>query len=203
MNNNRLTGMVVILLALVFGIAGWVAYRQSQMGTLDLTIVPQDAQIILDGKGTIKPGTTSLGAGQHSLSFSRDGFGSQTTSVDIQKGQKNIQQIVLQITGTAGLQYYADHPDQAREAEGISGQKISDQASSIQQKDPIIAQLPFFRREWRVDYGKSQKHPEDPNAIALYITVASDADKQDALDWIRSVGYDPNKYEIIYQSPGQ
>ena len=72
--------------------------------------------------------------------------------------------------------------------------------SNSRQTDKQIEQikiakiLPLAGPTYKVDLGASA----DKNSYSLIITYYSETGKQDAIDAIKILGYDPNIYELTY-----
>jgi PEGA domain-containing protein len=173
-------------------------------GTLDLTVVPADAQALIDNQTTTTSDTLSLSPGTHTITFTRNGFGTKTITVNIQAKQTMNQTVVLPATTSIGTAYLQAHPGQVAIGEGVTGTQANQQGQLITQNNPLIALLPYQGSDFRIDVGVSQKYAGNPDAVAIYVTATTAAGRTHALDWIKAQGYDPNAYEIIYQtSTGQ
>jgi hypothetical protein len=183
-----------ILVVIILGIA---LYYNAYLGSVSITVAPQSSTITLNKK-PVKLGTTKVSPGTYQLKVEKSGFDSQSFSVEVKSGKITTEQVALLANGPEGLLWYQTHPDDKRAAEAIAGQEVTRLTAKIAQKNKITALLPFFRRDFKIDYGKSQKNPNDPTDIALYITYVDEESKQRALDWIRTQGYDPSQYEIVY-----
>ncbi|HET6924580.1 MAG TPA: hypothetical protein VFH39_02005, partial [Candidatus Saccharimonadales bacterium] len=87
----------------------------------------------------------------------------------------------------------------------ISGQAFNTASNQREKDAPLIKQLPYIERYFRIDYGPSKAHPGDDTAVAFYITTYGQPGVQQALDWIKAQGYNPDTLEIVYtdQSSGQ
>jgi len=191
---------------LALGILIWAGfgvhhyYATVDNGTLNLTVVPADAQLLIDNATTATSGALSLTPGTHTITFTRNGFGSKTITVVIQSKQTVSQTVILPATNATGTAYLNAHPDQVAIGEGVTGAQANTQGQEITSNNPLIALLPYQGADFRIDFGVSQKFPNDPSAVAVYITAATDTGRAHALNWIKAQGYNPNAYEIIYQT---
>jgi hypothetical protein len=157
----------------------------------------------MDGKKVNPNGTYHVKAGNHTLKASFAHFISKTSTFSIKVNEKKTVQLYLSPADDEGRNYLSLHPDQDHKISGISGAQTQQMYNQAQQKITFLNDLPWIDQYFRIDYGASQKSPNDPNAVAIYITYYSDAGKQQALDWIQRHGYDPSKLEIIYQQGDQ
>jgi len=199
------TRLLIILGILLLFIGGWLVYqkvRHDQTHTALLTVeaAPADSKITIGGKRA-KNGLNALVPGEYVISVTHKGFAEQTKKVTVSKGVNDYQGFVLVPNSDTTANWYPAHPEDQRLVEGISS-KTFDSSSKKREADfPLIKELPFIDNFFRVDYGKSERTPNDPSATAVYITLYNQAAKQDALDWIKSTGNDPDKLEIIYRQP--
>ncbi len=192
---------VVVVVALVW--LGIVKPLHKSAASITVDSVPNDMTLTLDGKKITTSGKIATTPGNHTLVGKRSGFDDKTTTFSVQKGENKSINIYLYPSSDVGNQWLQAHPDQAQKGDAFGSQEADQATQTIAQKYPILSQLPVIDPTFRIDYGSSQKHPDDPTAIALYIQ-ASDADgRQNALDWMRVNNYDPSSYEIIFNAPGQ
>ena len=210
----RLIKITALLLGI--GLAIWLIFLIVQYianynnGTVTLTVVPSDAHVVLDNQTNIslKQNTTStklsLKPGTYTITASRTGFAAKSLSVTIKQRQAQSPSLILGFTDeNAAAAYYAAHPDQATIVDAIGQQQVEQNGQIISQNNPLINILPYVGANFRIDFGVSQAHPNDHDAVAIYITASTPAGQANALKWIRAHGYDPNAYEIIYQTTAQ
>jgi hypothetical protein len=207
---RRLIIGIVLLLSvgfialLVFGTRQLIV--NSNSGTLNLTLVPTDAQILLDHKTKVELDSNataklSLSPGEHTITASRTSFITKTVTFKIVSHQTNTQSIALGSNDqNALIEYYTGHPDEGIIADGIGQKELEDDGAIISHNYPILGILPYHGPNFWVDFGVSKAHPSDTNAVAIYITADTAAENAAALKWIRAHGYNPDAYEIIYQS---
>ena len=94
--------------------------------------------------------------------------------------------------------WYYNHPSDEKIAEGISSNESTVASQEAVQAVPLIKLLPFTGPdfEYQINYG-SKSGSSSPIPV-IYITAQSQQAQQDALAWIRSMGYDPSKMTIEY-----
>lgn len=194
---NRRLIIFILIIVLIGGWAGWHFTRKKP--NLSLVVAPSVAKIVIDGNKTVKQGNLYMLPGHHKLVASMDGFASRSLDFDVVANKLITETIVLVPNSQVGVDWLINHQSEELRREGLGGAKFDSTVSSAVKTLPVIKELPFIDQLYRIDYGKSKAHPDDPNAIAIYITYYSDAGKQQALDWLKFKGYDPSKLELIYE----
>jgi len=195
------TRLILIISAVIIGLLAIAAIPtviNLNHGTLSLTVIPNDSVVKIDNGGA-QAGNTGLAPGNHTVSLSRDGFSSQNFTVTIKSGQTVSKDVVLTSNSAVGNDWIGSHPDQAALAEGIAGKQSKDAGAIAAANNKIIELLPYVGADFKLDYGASRLHPNDPAAVAIYITASTTAGQTKANRWIESQGYTPTDFEIIYQ----
>ena len=191
--------LVVIALAAVM-IVG--IQNRGKTATLDIkSIVPNDINVTLDGSKVASSGKVSVKPGEHTIGAVRSGFEDKTEKVTVVDGETKTVEITMTPNSEEGYQWAANHVNLFTQYEIEQGAAYDADSTSIAEKYPLIQYLPKLQKEWRVDYGVSEAHPDNPTAIAIIITAGSDPAKTVAEDWIKSLGFNLSDYEIIYQEP--
>lgn len=192
----------VVLIAL--GLAVWwgINYYSNHFGTIIIAeMIPGDASVQIDDKKPGKAGRIKTTPGEHTLSVKRKGFQDTTIKVTIAENEKKVVCKLLTPTSEIGFNWMRKHPKDVAKGEGCAGEEIAKQSQKALERTPIIAKLPFIDQLYRIDYGKSEKYPNDATATAIYITYYSEAGKTQAIEIIKFWGYDPATLEIIYRTP--
>ena len=188
---------VVLLVSLVFGFANYLQNR-SLDAIIKTEVVPSDAKITIDGKKA-REGENRVKAGTYEVVFSREGFSKETRQVIVGKDSSQYVGAVLNPVDPKYADWYSDHPEDIKKAEGISSRSFDQLGTNKLREVPFIKSLPYVRASYRIDYGVSQKYTNDPSKFAIYISYKTDKDKETALEWINSQGTDPATLEIIYE----
>jgi hypothetical protein len=195
------------LLALGIIIVVFVLGLQSRDNTSTIEIqsaVPTDAKVTIDDGGVGSNSKNGVKPGKHTVVAKRDGFEDKTQEIEVAQGETKIIRLLMKPINQTGYEWMREHPDLAVEYEAMVGQQFSTQSTKTVDANPLIANLPEIHPTWRVDYGKSVAYPNDPNKVAIIITYGGpEIDKQNALNWIKSLGFNPADYEIIYKVPSQ
>lgn len=198
--NKKIVFIAVALMVFIFGFSLFNYFDNKKYGAISITVIPGDSKITVDDEQkTRRQGTIRLLPGEHKLTISRSGFENTVIDITIEKGKTLAQELALEANSQEGLKWLRDHPDQAIKAEGISSRNYERSTKEIIKQNPIISILPFIDREYRIDYGQSVKTPDDKSAVAVYITFYTLNGKNQALEWLKFKGYDPEKLEIVYR----
>jgi hypothetical protein len=209
MNANLKKTLYLVGAALIVALIGYIFYLglqpKDKTATLDIqSAVPTDINVTVDGTKVKSTGKVAVKPGTHTVAAKRSGFADKIQQVDVANGQTKTIRLLLTPNSQEGYDWARAHPDQFLEYEAQAGQTFDQNSKNITQKYPLIAYLPEIHPTWRVDYGQSQAHPNDPNSIAIIVTYGgADIDKQNALQWIKDQGFNPADYEIIFQLPPQ
>ncbi|HEX6462243.1 MAG TPA: PEGA domain-containing protein [Candidatus Saccharimonadales bacterium] len=203
MKKSTIIVIITIVGAALLAVISWQLYQTSKMGTLTLTVTPKDAIVRIDGRQVATWESTRLTPGSHKLEISRDDFVTQAFTVEVAGGKTTTKEITLQANSDkAAADWQSQHQAESLRGEAEAGKAITEGGAKVTADNPILNRLPYATSTFRIDFGVSEKHPNDPNAVALYITADGEAGKSHALAWMRSQGYDPSSLEIIYKQGG-
>lgn len=195
----------VLALALVVWVFILGLQSRDKTATIEIqSAVPNDAKVTIDGSSVGSNSKNGVTPGKHTVVAKRNGFEDKTQEVEVKQGETKIIRLLMTPNSQVGYDWMRAHPDLAVEYEAMVGREFDEQATKTADANPLIPYLPEIHPTWRVDYGKSVKFPNDPNKVAIIITYGgAEIDKQNALDWIKSIGFNPADYEIIYKVPPQ
>lgn len=195
MNNKNKLLVAGSILLFLFVVLITLSFTQSSKN-LSIEVAPDSADLTLDGK-KISSGDISVSVGSHTIKASMAGFGTVTKKVDVSTKIVSVA-LLLDPTTQEGLDFLKSHPKEQLHRESIGGKNTEDRAREIAKKTPLIKYLPFIDREFRIDYGASANNRADTTASAIYVTYYSASGKQQAIDWIKFKGFDPNLLELFY-----
>lgn len=196
----RLTGLI-ILMVLIYG--SYVIWQNSQKtATIRIMVVPTNSVIkingVVSGQGIIK-----IRPGNYTISVFRSGFSTQTKQFDLVKGSNVFYGVILSSNTSSTSNYYLINTSEERMAESIVGYQNKYNAAQATLREPIIKLLPHYGPglEYRVDYANN---PADSTLPIIEITAPTPIARQDALNWIKSKGYDLTYLDIAFinQAPG-
>lgn len=191
-------GLIALLVFLI------VRPRQVQV---EIFAVPSDSEVTMDGK-PFKSGKTTISAGKHTFTASRQYFESITKEVDTgDLTEANAIYLAIYPNSPEGRAYLESHPDEQLRYERVSGAEFSALQEKIFTNYPITSDLPYQTTDFKIDYDISI----DQNLVylvTLYPVAAmpgSDLYKQqlaqyknEALAWLTSKGVDTSTADIRY-----
>ncbi len=169
---------------------------------VEIRIAPASATITIDGK-QYQNGSYKLPKGDLSVHIEKDGFIPQDLIVNNSDGATKIYSYLLQQDGTTS--WYDTHESDAILLNTIGDYLANITAEKYNEQYPIMTVLPIIYAnydeqynytEYRIDGGKFL---ECQNEFCLKITDTTGDNQTDALEQIRSAGYNPDDYEIIYE----
>jgi hypothetical protein len=195
--NQRLSSIGMCVLVVGAGIFLLTLLLRPQ-ANIDIQASPEASQITVDGKNS-KGGGQRLLPGTHTIAASFGGFSTEKQTVTVPKNGSIKVILLLEPSSEIGRTYLSNHQSEQQRRETLGGTEHNNTVSSLRTTYPILDLLPHSGRGFSIDYGASQKTPDDPRTMALYITVPTLGTEQRALNWIRFSGYNPSDYEIIYQ----
>lgn len=195
---KKLIAFAVVVIIVVFG-GGLLLTAKHKKPNVFLDLSPAPSKVVLDNKSAVGA-SFYASPGKHTVTVSFSGFADSTQAITVKAGKTTHATILLQPNSGAGRQWLIAHPDEQNKRQTVVGQAFESTTQKRIDKLPLIQDLPYIERYFRIDYGPSKQHPDDSTASALYITTYGQPGVQQALDWIRSQGYNPDTLEIIYSS---
>lgn len=197
--NNKLLFVALGLTALL-GVLFLVLKSLAPTPNITLTMTPSTARVLVDGKATrVSGGRMYVPTGKHAIQATQSGFSDYSDVVEVNQTPKTLI-IILNPIDAVGRKFLHFNPAEQRLRESIIGKLSAEQNEVLAEKNPVTAMLPYIDQYFRIDYGASRTHPEDSNAIAVYITSFAPEGNQRALALLQAKGFDPNKLEIIYST---
>lgn len=192
--------VVAILVCWLVVMVGWRIYASRvYTASVEADYTPLSSTALLDGH-RVRVGTHKVRPGKHSLVVSKEGFLTQTSSVSVKKGENGYIGIVLEPTTPKTANWYKEHSEDQRSAERISGKLTDMNASKALSLEPFIKELPFIGPGFSYQIGVGAISNGRPTIV---IHAQSDEALADAKQWIRSMGYDPDKMQIIVNPDGE
>lgn len=193
--------LVALFLILIAGLVYWQIHENSVLSAkLTIQMAPASgSKININGKDR-KAGVIKVKPGNYQVVISHPGFATSTRSVLVVKGDNKYIGVALVSNSSSTANWYKNNPGDERLAEAISSKNFAVLQSEQEKSLPLIKDLPLIDQQYRVDYGKSLKHPTDPAAVAIYVTYYSNDGKQQALDWLKFKGYTPSNTEVILKN---
>lgn len=148
----------------------------------------------------INAGTVKLKPGKYTITAERTGFAKQSETVELIEGENDYIGFILESNSPDTANWYSENPEDQQMIEKISSKKFDQTSEDSTKEFPILTQLPFIGPgfSYQIDYGPVNSD----NKLELAITITSEESKQDALDWIKNEGYNPDDYAISYLLEG-
>ena len=198
-NNRTLLFIIVGIVGLLFVMAVIFQGTGLSKGTVILDKVPSDLTVTVDGKSA-GDGDLQLRAGTHKITGARDGFADKTITVTVKAGDSISKDLFLGANSPVGQSYLINHPFEGAKTSSGSSQEFDRNSELAVKNTPFIKELPQYGPDFRIDYGNSIKYPDTGGAIGIYIQASTPTGRQNALELIRQLNYDPADMEIIFTS---
>lgn len=197
--------LLIILAAILVPIGvAYFAYQQyinNTRGTIVVESVPTDLTLTLSGKRIAANGKQTITPGKYTLEGKRAGF--ETTKQEITVKAKQSQNVFMYMAanGAEGDQWLRDHPDEAIKLETIGGREHKEAVEEAIDQNEFIRQLPYLGPglAWRIDYGGAAPDNKFPEQPTIYISARDEEARADALQWMRTNGWDPDGMNIVFK----
>lgn len=183
----------VILLGI--GLAGYQLYiQQTRQGKVAITVtaVPSDITITLNGSQTVKPGVTYLAPGTYSVLGHKDGFIDFKKELSLDDTHPRLT-IPLVPSSDEAKKWAQDHQSEYLAIEKVGGKEAAERGAAFHKSNPIVSKLPYTNPYFTIGY-----QSPDSKTVELTITATSARYRYSALRQIRSWGYDPTDFRIVY-----
>lgn len=199
--NKKILLFIALAVVVIGAIVSVAIYQNSRNKELSasivLEVVPSGAKSTINGRG-VREGTTKLKPGIAEVVITKKGFETARQTVVLKEGESKYLGFVLVSNSPSTADWYQKHPEDAKRAENLSSLNYDQVSADDVKETPFILKLPFISsdEQFRIDYGQSDT---DSNRIVIYISANSQEARNAALEWIRSVGYDPSTLNIVYR----
>ncbi len=191
-----ITVTLVALFVLVLGLAGYQIYlTQTRQGKVPTTLqaVPADAVIALNDSPAI-PGVIYLKPGSYAVAAHKDGFIDNKFTIKIaDDGNKQVISIMLDPSSNEAKQWAKDHQDLYLAPEKDAAAESARQGEIFQRANPIVTKLPYEDPYFTIGYISP-----DNKTAQITIAAVSALYRHNALQQIRTWGYNPADFKIIY-----
>ena len=186
-----------LLLLMIFAI--FLGLRPN--AELIVITAPTEATIRLDGR-RIKNGSRAVRAGKHTIELSLEGLGTKIQEIEI--SPKETKSLNLYLTGDGeDFSYYLKNEKDIDLLAVIGDEKATDFASNYYKAKSITEILPLAIVK---DYGEASSRLElgkdCERSYCLKITDEGAKLKDEMLAKIKTLGYNPEDYEIQYEIVG-
>lgn len=183
------------LAILGMGFIGYSIYlQQERQGKIAITVtaVPNDTTITLNGSQKISPGVIYLAPGTYSVRGHKDGFNDFTREFSLDGDHSRIT-VPLVPSSEEAKKWAQDNHSKYSELEKIGGAIAAKNGEKFHKENPIVNNLPYENPYYTIGYQSA-----DDKTIILTISAVSARYRYNALQQIRSWGYDPTDFKILY-----
>jgi len=104
--------LIILVLLAVGTTAGWYYWSLNKPGTIQLTVVPEDATVLIDNAkvGDRSPTTVSRPPGPYMLSVTHDGYVRNDQNVELRAGQQLKLAVTLEASPDTGFELTSEPP---------------------------------------------------------------------------------------------
>lgn len=189
----RLLLLAIAMVIIGFTVLAIVSAGQNK-GRVDVEVItaPKQAGITIDGK---KAGRgSSLKPGTYTFVVSYSGFSAYTEKVILKEGdKKRTLAVALAPQSSDARSLAAAQLDQYTAVENLGGQNAQADSEDFLKNNPLLENIPVKTSYYSIDYGK-----DAAGNIVIQITAGQPLGRQVALEKIRSWGFDPTDYRIVF-----
>lgn len=186
---------------LLFFYAGYslALHKPSKNSSLKIEAVPKDTVITVDGNPA-RTGNVAVTPGTHTVEAFRGGFEDQSQTINTQINNTTYVGFVMEPDSEETVGWYKQYPADNKLAEAISSRQYDQQTSTAVEQNSLLQQLPVRYGDGHgglivIASGVPIKSSGPP---AVYIHGSLPADRQSALQWIRSNGFNPATMDIVF-----
>lgn len=193
--------VVLVIIAIILFIQD-----TKRTATLEITIAPSFAKVEIGDKTYKTSGIERLEPGHYPVKISAEGFTSQETTIDLTGGETT-QLLLYLIPSDGSMEWYRNHPEEMMILDTIGDAEAAQTAANYHELYPISKDLPivvvevdkttYAWTEYRIDGGTFEECQNKD--FCLKITDSTGGNKDAAYAKIRTSGYNPDDYEIIYE----
>lgn len=206
LNFNKKNRMIVVagVLAIILATAGIVYFTYSSIysATLNILVAPASAEIKIDGKVYKNGVYEHMHPGTVKVEISKDGFETKKMDFEILAYQTTD----LRVSLNGNEDYYEEHPEDQKALELLNEARGESEAETFFKVYPIARKIPIIvetynnaRTEYiyyRIDGGMYDGCKWD---FCLKITDISGGNYDRAIEKIKSLGFNPEDYQIFYE----
>ena len=190
---------IIVFFALVIS---FIAYQIS-LATVNILVAPISSSIKINNK-EYQNGQHKFSPGTYQVEISKEAFNTKTFTLNLKSGETvNLHAYLEQSDGTDS--WYLTHNEDDLIRTQIGDEEATKESEKYSKKYPIVKVLPLIYAnyddnynytEYRIDGGKLEGCKKE---FCLKITDTTGGNEENAKRYIRENGYNPDKYEIIYE----
>jgi hypothetical protein len=192
----------ILIIAAVFILIGLVTFIISSMlksrEQITVDSVPTDLILTMDGKKVKNAGAIGVQPGTYTFEGKRQGFKSKTVTITLKDKEKKTMRMYLDPDSAQANEWLSKNEEEALKWEAQKGQEHNAKAAQAVKDNPLLSELPYIGGgyKWRIDAGVTEPGAKYPDQMTIYVRGKTQADRNDALLWIKSGGYDIEKMNI-------
>ncbi|MCL1797365.1 MAG: PEGA domain-containing protein [Eggerthellaceae bacterium] len=191
--------IIVIILAIIF------SAKANSAATIDVLVSPSTATVTINGKA-YENGQHDIKAGDYHVEVTHEDFETHTEEITIVPGENYELNIRLaELKGDIEwYEWYADRPEEDALQTAIASKNYEKMVEEFVAKYPIVSILPYYCTKYEdnyavyYEYKLYYKMTENDSNMILVIDDAAGNGREDALQYIRNNGFNPDDYQIEY-----
>lgn len=181
--------LLILGLAVIFAVT---TFQNRNKIKVEVRTAPNNAQVSIDGKKVEH--TVRLLPGQYVLMVSYEGFSTYQQTIELKKDSTHLEQnVALSAQTENAKKIAASESELYSELEDLGGRKAQENNLKFQQDNPIVNNIPFKTSYYSIDYGK-----DSSGNLLIQITAGEPLGRQVAVEKIRSWGYEPTDYRLVF-----
>lgn len=194
-SRKQLITIIILLVALIIiPVSVMFIHSQINSATINVIIAPASSKILLDNKDIISNGEIKTTPGTHTISAEKDGFTTQSTTVEAKKGETTTVTMVLESNSDATANWYSENADDASVIESIVGAEVTAGMEEQLEDSPIVNILPKITTAYRIDYGVCE---ED----VFCVSIQSNYNNFSApISYLKENSIDLGQYLYVYKN---
>ena len=208
MDNNSKRKFIIIagiVIAVLF--IAWIIFALFSLNQTTITIntSPMRANITINDREYLDQESGSdyrVNKESIQITVHREGFIDRVVSHTVgETKESNILNIALQ-PNTFEADQLLKSAEESAHRESIVTDDYLELLNTVNEKYPILSDLPYYDRYFVISQGLSQKKPDDPESFALYIDIYdmfAEQGKREAYQFLKNNNYNPDDFEIIFR----
>lgn len=198
---DRLSAVIYFFLFVMTALFIYLAYRYiAHYGQYSVNFVsgPRDATLKLNGQ-ELSSRHIYLAPGSYQLTVSQSPFADKSRQISVGPDSPATFYITVDASSDNNQYYLRNHADIEADMEEVGGLEANQLGQLSADDNPLTSQLPCIASnyDFRIDYGDSNRQ-KSPTAVAYYVSAATAATRQEAIDWLKQKGVDVSQQEIIF-----
>ena len=194
---------VSLFFLIIIGISIYFIIEDSQKtSSIELFVAPVSADITLNGQKFDNMKTHRIKPGEYHLSITKsDYFEDYSEDFTISPDEKK--EIYLELKALPNTDWYKDHPNDSYSVDAIINHELTKNSEYLISKYPLLKSLPlkveYYRNNATYIYYIISYTIESDNTPTIIIKDYSGNNYESAIERIKSMGFDPEEYNIKYE----